>query len=431
MKRYGARDGRALRWLLARRLAVPRRESLLTDQVIVGARSDSGQLERVAPLGVVARVTGVAAGGVPEEDPLQVLRDLAGSTGSDHAVLDLDHRGDLRGRPGHEDLVGVEETLRQQIRFDDLEAVLATDDLDRVPGDARQDVAELGRDEPAAEEGEDVHAGALGDVPARIEHDGVFEPARLRTLLDDRAQSVAAGVLGGVQVTRHVGTADLTVDRELGARSIAEILAPWPGDHNHLEGVVERAQPERPLADEDDGADVPALAKFLGDVDLLAGPDDLFRGVRDFDAEDARAVEQPRDVVAQPKDVVPAIEAEPAADPLEDAVSVVKGVGCDREPKARVGDDLAVAPDPPVVDVPRHCSCLPSLGLAGRRRRPDLVGPLWTWFLSFFKNVHPRYSKTTFTVKRFSCKEQNRLTAEIKKTLLSGRAYTIFVFSSR
>jgi hypothetical protein len=94
-----------------------------------------------------------------------------------------------------------------------------------------------------------------------------------------------------------------------------------------MDGVLAREHPKRHSgADEGDGTDV-ALLHLVGLEGLFDGRNDLTLGVGNLDLDDLCGIEKPVDVLLKPEDRGSAAGLLVGAYALEDAHSVMKGVG--------------------------------------------------------------------------------------------------------
>src|SRR5205823_13675669 len=96
---------------------------------------------------------------------------------------DLADRGDLGGRSGQEDLVGLAELLRHDRPLDDLDAALARQSDDGLPGEAVEEAIRRWGVQFAVDDEKDVGAGALGQLAAPVEHQRVVATLRLSLVL--------------------------------------------------------------------------------------------------------------------------------------------------------------------------------------------------------------------------------------------------------
>ena len=325
--------------------------------VVRGSHPAGGvrEAERVPPLRVIPLLTLGTAARDREEAPGEILCDRARPPVADEHAIELYHRRDLGRSPHHEDLFRATKVVHVVESLAHLVSRPLRDGDDRVPGLALEDVRFPGRHEDrAAPRPADVHPRALGHVPVLVEHHSVVVATRLGAALDHGADVVAPDALGLAQLTGQGGPEELGLEPEPSAGPVAEVLAPGPRDDCDLQRIAECAESHVSVPDENDRPNVTTVQQVLRVDDVEARPLDVIGGVRDFDPEDARALEEPREMVVQPEDVVVLADrplAEP--DPFEHAVAVVQGERQDPLRRLARRNDLSVQPD--VVDFDLVC----------------------------------------------------------------------------
>src|SRR4051794_15269694 len=306
------------------------------------SRGGSGHGHHVVPVGVALR----AAVQRVLEDVLDRAGDLARLARADRPVVDLANGCQLGGGAGHEDLVGEVELIAGDLALLQLEAEVARDLDRRGAVDAAEHAREVGRrgDHPVLDD-EQVLAGALGDVPVRVEEDRLLVAGLVGLDLGEHGVEVLARRLGGGD---HDVVGQPAPRGDAGAHAallalVAEVGAPFPDGDADLDRAVERVQAHRPGAAEDDRADVALLQPRALDR-LVGGGADLLARVGDVHEVHPGRAEQPLDVVLVAEDRGPA-RGLVGADALEDARPVVQRVGEYVHLGVLVGNVLAVHPD--------------------------------------------------------------------------------------
>src|SRR5258706_4145648 len=233
---------------------------------------------------------------------LEAPRDRACRAGSDRAEVDLAERDALGGRAADEDLVRGVELVARDRRFDDVEPEVSRERDERVTRDPFEDRGRGRRDERAAPHEEEVLAGALGDVAVRVEEDRLVETEAHRLRLREEAVDVVPRDLRLRQRDVRVVARerrDVRADAVL-ERLAAEVARPLPRRDADARPAAVDVQVPAARVEEEERPDV-ALAESVRGDDLKGRVLELaLRERKLLEAEAARGVEQPRDVLRQP-----------------------------------------------------------------------------------------------------------------------------------
>ena len=269
-----------------------------------------------------------------------------GLAAGDGVVVDLAHGHELGRGAGHEQLVGQVELGARDVALDDLEAEVAGDLHARLAVDAVEDPGRLRRrvDRPLADH-EDVLARALAHEAVVVEQDGLLVAGLVGLDLgQDRVQVLARGL--GVRDQRVA--ADPPPGRDLRAHAVAlallaEVGGPLPGGDRHVDRRVEREEPHRPVAAEDDRADV-AGAEVVAADELERGLAQLLALERDRHVVELGRLEEAVEMIGVAEDGRADLGVV-AAHALEDAGAVVQAVREYVDLRVLPVDELAVHPD--------------------------------------------------------------------------------------